>query len=80
MLQVTVKVKDNKEEDAAARKKYGVGKHKVDKMEHSIWELDELYRQIREQQAKVGREVRAAHLSFVSFGEGDCDNSASMAR
>jgi hypothetical protein len=59
-VQATVKVKENKEEDASARKKWGAGRHKIDKMEYSIWELEDLYGKIREEEGKIGREVRRA--------------------
>ena len=56
-LQTKVKVKKDKEEDEGAREKYGVGTHKVDKLTHSVWELDDLYRQIRAEEPNIGREV-----------------------
>lgn len=61
---VTVKVK---KDDVIAAKRWGEGKSKVDAMEYKMWELDELMRQIREEEAKVQGNVRSHPFCLCRF-------------
>jgi hypothetical protein len=66
-LQVSVKVKAKDEAKAA---KWGVGKHKVDKLEYKQWELEDLHRQIREEERNPKILVRAPPQTVLFLSQG----------
>ena len=68
LLNVQCKAKVKKGDEAAIAKWGGVGKHKVDKMEYSIWELEHLYSQIREKEAETHGLVRSNSTLHYSDG------------